>query len=221
MGNIFFNPVRFVDPSSDIGITVPGLSENITFDPTKIATTGFTPQGLAPFISVPKKIARTITTDQPASRTIEEIVKGFVPGGRYGAKVLRSVQSGPVKGKRDRTVYKQGTKEKVLRLAGLMPTEYEARQAKMEATRRATEWFYERQHAAIDAIIARDRRKVNRILRQVKERHPEVFGHFIKGITTARVRNEVMMKGMTREERFYWNNKLRKRIKPDYTVFGS
>lgn len=215
LGNVFFNPVKFVDPESDEGIAVPGIKERVKFDPLGMLTSGPTPQSWkAPIISVPQKVLEATQEEDPAQRDrklAKSLITGLAPGGRYGYKlyeIAEGLQGKPVLGKRNRVSYYQEAPDMIAKALGMRRTEVEAEQNLKTRIHDALDDFNKMRQQAMDALLAGDSERFNRYGEEATKRFPWWMDYWKNYFSDRNVENELQRKQQTSTERFF-NDKMR------------
>ena len=211
LSNVFLNPFKFVDPDSREGIKVPWTDKRIALSLEKALTSGPVPQGLAPTFTIPPKLVKQIKDGD--DRWLKTAGTGLVPGGRYGYKVGEVIhgittEEAPT-GYRGRKTYEPSTSDHILKLAGLRSTDVEIKRNRMDRTNEIIDDYYQKRRDLVDALLARDTGEAQDIVNEVEEKYPYLLEKLFRSINSKVLKEEMLKKNMTSEQRFYMSNKLR------------
>ena len=223
--NIFFDPLKMVDPDSDKGVGLPFSDKRVEFSLEKLAGSGFAPQGPAPVVSHPIGFIESQLSDDRFTRE-RGLIKGFeliIPGGRYGRKVMDAMDAGfgfdvsPTfvegarTGRRGRKTSDVTPFDIALRLGGLRSNQNEIEFGRRNDVKDVEDYYYQSRQDFIDAIIDGDKESAKDIFSDLKERYPFLLDRFFESVTADAVKGEAVKKEQTTEERFF-DSDLRKEI---------
>jgi hypothetical protein len=209
LSGVFLNPIKMVDPDSNEGFKLPGSDKRATFSLSKLAESGFVPQGPAPVISAPKSIIGGALSDDvyKQERAKKDAVKMLIPGGRYGAKVaevISELTGEPRRDARNRIIERPNAKSAILKLVGLRPTDAEVDRTMRQEIRDEELYYYNSRKKLIDAMIAGDEKTVNGIFEDWAENHQAALLWFTDhgDEFDQSLEDEAIKKEMTSKERF-------------------